>query len=222
MPATLIYVDLETTGFSFRLDEIIEIGACVENGTVFNILIKPTTPISHKIQKLTHITNDMLKKYGKTPYEACMLFTNYLNKFENVILVGHNMYKFDMPFILNLFRKFGIIDVLPFNGIIDTLLLMRKIKVLKKNSLGHVYTHIFNKPIHNAHRAHYDALAVQAIVESPWFQKKFPLFLQNVIRRNEMFDNYWERFLRLNHHIKYQKYCPICKGSISAFFVHYH
>ena len=63
---TFVVFDIETTGFSNTNDKITEIGAVkIENFKVvdkFSELINPQKDISYKIQELTGITNDMVKR----------------------------------------------------------------------------------------------------------------------------------------------------------------
>ena len=57
-------IDIETTGLSFKNDEIIEISALkIRNNSIsgeFSSLIKPETSISERISLITGITPEML------------------------------------------------------------------------------------------------------------------------------------------------------------------
>lgn len=74
-------VDIETTGLSKYRDEIIEIGCVkVRNHLIvdeFNILIKPTRPISSYITSINGITNDMVKD-GCSIEEAMIQFYDFV------------------------------------------------------------------------------------------------------------------------------------------------
>mgnify|MGYP003594687214 CR=1 FL=1 len=64
-PDDYVIIDIETTGFSPRNCEIIEIGAVKVRDnkitSVFQMLIKPKNPISSYITNLTGITNPRVR-----------------------------------------------------------------------------------------------------------------------------------------------------------------
>lgn len=93
-----VIVDLETTGLSPLKNEIIEIGALkVENGEVvdtMDIFIKPKTPVSKFITRLTGITNEMLED-GYDITEGMEKFVDFTKGYT---LMAHNA-RFDMNFL---------------------------------------------------------------------------------------------------------------------------
>lgn len=74
-----IAIDFETTGLSPYSDRIIEVGAVIfENGTIvnrFESLINPGMSIPVAVQRVNHISNDMVKD---APNEASII-KNWLN-----------------------------------------------------------------------------------------------------------------------------------------------
>ncbi|MDO9493638.1 PolC-type DNA polymerase III [Acetobacterium sp.] len=90
-PDNYVIIDIETTGFSPRNCEIIEIGAVKVRDnkitSVFQMLIKPNNPISSYISNLTGITNHMLSdaKPVATVLDAFVSFTG------DNILIGHKV-----------------------------------------------------------------------------------------------------------------------------------
>lgn len=74
-----IAIDFETTGHSPYSDRIIEVGAVIfENGTIvnrFESLINPGMSIPVAVQRVNHISNDMVKD---APNEASII-KNWLN-----------------------------------------------------------------------------------------------------------------------------------------------
>jgi CRISPR-associated protein Cas2 len=98
-PQTYVVIDIETSGLSPKNDEIIEVGALLtENGAIvdsFDRLICPARPINDKIEKLTGITNAMLREKGGD-LETCMRdFRAFIG---DSIVVGHNV-RFDLDFM---------------------------------------------------------------------------------------------------------------------------
>lgn len=93
-----IVLDLETSGLSKYKNEIIEIAMLkVQNGQKvdrFERLVKPSEPITAKIQKLTGITNDMLA----TAPSFDSIADDVVSFIGNDILVAHNA-KFDIGFL---------------------------------------------------------------------------------------------------------------------------
>lgn len=90
-PDNYVVIDIETTGFSPRNCEIIEIGAVKVRDnkivSVFQMLIKPRNPISSYISKLTGITNNMLIDANPiaTVLDAFVSFAG------DHILIGHKV-----------------------------------------------------------------------------------------------------------------------------------
>lgn len=106
-PTDYTVVDIETTGFSRQLDEIIEISALkVRNDKIvgkFSTLIKPSCRVSRFITDLTGINNSMLL-YAPKIYQVLPKFKRFVG---DDILLGHNI-KFDIGFIsANYYKYFG-------------------------------------------------------------------------------------------------------------------
>ena len=97
-PASLSFVDVETTGTSFSRDRVIEIGILrVENGQLvsqFSSLIDPQTYISPFITEITGITSLELEK-APTFYS---LKNRIFSLLEGSVLVAHNA-RFDYGFL---------------------------------------------------------------------------------------------------------------------------
>jgi len=107
--------DIETTGFSPKVNKIIEIGAVkVENGEIvdkYSVFINPEVPIPFDITELTSITDDMVM--GERTVDAVL--PEFFEFCKDCVMVAHNA-DFDMSFIienakqLNLPYEFTYVD----------------------------------------------------------------------------------------------------------------
>ncbi|AFA48562.1 3'-5' exonuclease [Acetobacterium woodii] len=90
-PSDYVIIDIETTGFNSKSDEIIEIGAVkVTNNkisSIFQSLAQPRNPISNYISNLTGISNDMLAKTNP----ITMVLDSFLSFVGDHVLIGHNI-----------------------------------------------------------------------------------------------------------------------------------
>lgn len=119
-----VIFDLETTGISPNYDEVIEISALkVKGGEVvdeFNTLVNPGRKIPFGAMKVNGITNAMV---AEAPAFSHVL-AEFLDFAEGLVLVGHNIARFDMKFIWrDAEQYFGEI---PQNNYVDTLQVARK------------------------------------------------------------------------------------------------
>lgn len=107
-PSSFIVLDIETSGLDFESSEIIEVGALkVQEGRTiaeYNALIRPKKEITPFIEKLTGISNELLKKEGQELSSILAEFQKFLGK---EILLGHNI-NFDISFLNNSLEKAGI------------------------------------------------------------------------------------------------------------------
>ncbi len=152
---TYVVVDLETTGGMLPYHRITEIGAVkIRGGEVidrYQTLVNPKKRISEEIQKLTNITNEMVKD--------APLFKDVAAAFEeftkDAIFVAHNV-QFDYGFLQSEYGRLEERFVRPF---LCTKILMRKyFPDLESYSLANLTSH-FKVPLINHHRAMCDAEA---------------------------------------------------------------
>ena len=101
--------DLETTGLHPASCQIIEIGWCVvrgkEPGPVRSLLVLCDGGVPHEIETLTGISSAVLEHEGIPLAEALGIF---LAETRGLPLVGHNVLRFDMPFLEAACRKAGL------------------------------------------------------------------------------------------------------------------
>lgn len=110
-PVTIVFYDLETTGFNPYHDNIIEIGAvkCVNNKIIkFNKLISIDKCLPTKISEITNILDSDLK--GQPKIDIVLKdFIDFINEDGNdIYLIAHNNDSFDRLFLENAFSKCNI------------------------------------------------------------------------------------------------------------------
>ncbi len=160
--ASYVVFDFETTGLSARYEKIIEFGAVkIERGSVskrIDILINPEKPIPEKIQKITNITESMIKD-APTIKEAMPKILEFIG---DSILVTHNA-NFDIAFLNEALISLGQEEI-P-NGVVDTLALSQyTFPESRSHRLGALCRHldvIYDEE--SAHRADYDAFVLSEV-----------------------------------------------------------
>ena len=130
VPADYTIVDVETTGYDQRYDNIIEVGCIKYRGgqetARYNTLIKPPKNsggnyVDGYIESLTGITNEMLSSAPTFDNVAKALW----HFIEGDLLVGHNV-NFDINFLYDTFSSFNSTWVLG-NDFVDTLRIARRV-----------------------------------------------------------------------------------------------
>lgn len=124
IPKNYTVIDLETTGFSTRYNDIIEIGCIkIRDGKIidkYQTLIKPPDPIPYLIECMTGIKNEMVAD-APSFSEIAQSVWDFL---KDEIIVGHNV-SFDVNFLYDNF--FNTFNKKFQNDWVDTLRLSRKI-----------------------------------------------------------------------------------------------
>ena len=158
-----VIFDLETTGISPNYDEVIEISALkVKGGEVvdeFNTLVNPGRKIPFGATKVNGITNAMV---AEAPAFSHVL-AEFLDFAEDLVLVGHNIARFDMKFIWrDAEQYFGEI---PQNNYVDTLQVARKhLPKMEHHRLADLAEH-YGISSEGAHRALNDCYMNQKVYE---------------------------------------------------------
>ncbi len=134
-----VVFDIETTGFSGKYAEIIEIGAVKisKNSVVdrFSEFIKPTKDIPYHITELTAISNDMVSE-ARSVEEVLPDFIEFC---KGSVLVAHNA-TFDVGFIRKKAEDLGILADFCY---VDTLALSRRLLTsIKRHKLDKVAKHL--------------------------------------------------------------------------------
>ena len=154
-----VVFDLETTGFSAEVDQIIEIGAVkIKDGQItdrFSSFVNPKVPISFRIENLTGISDSMVMD---APVIEEIL-PKFLDFCKGAVLVAHNA-EFDTSFITNKAEKMGIKTYYTY---IDTVLLGQfAVPHLSNYKLDTLAKHL-KVSLENHHRAVDDAQATADI-----------------------------------------------------------
>lgn len=154
-------VDVETTGGSFKLDKVIEIGIVLIDGdkisNQFQSLIHPERSIPYQITALTGINNQMIENAPRF-YEIAK---HIVELTQDRIFVAHNA-RFDYNFLKAEFEELGFVFT---RKILDTVKLSRlAFPGYKSYSLSSLIQ-IFNIQINDRHRALDDALATAEIFQ---------------------------------------------------------
>lgn len=125
----IIVLDTETTGFSPRREEIIELAMLHVSRTgetrEFDkfIRLSPGRSIPPKIVELTGITGAMLENEGVSKEEACTALADMLS-LERPLLVAYNA-QFDLGFLYYFLNGFGKAGVLKNVRMLDALTVYR-------------------------------------------------------------------------------------------------
>lgn len=125
----IVFIDLETTGFSRQYNDIIEVAAILyDQGTrkaldTFHEYIKPVKSIPYKITEITGI-DDYKVRDARSEVEVLRDFFEWLHLHGPSAIVGHNYKSFDHTFLKAKAEKYKI--AYPAIEIIDTLQEARK------------------------------------------------------------------------------------------------
>ncbi|MEW6556182.1 MAG: single-stranded-DNA-specific exonuclease RecJ [Elusimicrobiota bacterium] len=174
----IVVLDIETTGLSPLMDEIVEIGAVkirnfVQIGT-FSTLVKPHSHIPKSISAIHGITDEDCKDAPDIT-EVIKKFLVFLG---DAIIVAHNA-NFDTAFLYLAARK--IKEEIP-NEVIDTLEISRALFPFRSHGLDALAKDL-DVEIKNYHRALSDAIVTAEIFEHLVLmqEKKQQRFIENYI-----------------------------------------
>ncbi|MDR7870349.1 MAG: exonuclease domain-containing protein [Tissierellaceae bacterium] len=227
IPSNYTVVDIETTGFDPRYDEIIEVGALkIREGKIidqFESLIQPDGYylydddgnesfyyVDEFITELTGITNEMLSK-APTLEKVLPRFIEFIN---DDILLGHNVH-FDINFLYDVLMEH--LDYKLSNDMVDLLRLSRKVFPDFKNHKLETISINLGVDNSNAHRSLRDCeityqcfsklsehLKANNIIIEDLFKRKYSsgsgkhLDLRTIEAENEDFDE---------EHLLFNAYC---------------
>lgn len=154
-PNGIIALDLETTGLSPTLDEIIEISAikiCPNESDIFETFLNPNIPIPKHTTDIHKITDEMVKDAP----QINEILPQFLDFVGLLPIVAHNA-KFDLGFIAISAQKLKL-NLNKSPVFCSCKLARTKIKETKNHKLKTLVDY-FNIPLVNHHRASDDAYA---------------------------------------------------------------
>lgn len=156
-----VVFDLETTGLDPELCEITEVGAVkIENGEIterFSSFAKPKFPIPEEVERLTHITNDMV---ANAPKIEDVVYDFY-DWSRGAIISGYNIIGFDMKFLRKVADRLNLnFD----NEVIDTFIVARQSNIKTSNYKLGTVVKALGLTLTDAHRAYNDAYATAQVL----------------------------------------------------------
>ena len=185
----IVFFDTETTGLDPEKDQIIELAAALvtENGIELKIDAFCKLPegekIPEKIVELTHITDDMLADKGIDYREACRSFCNMLHSDSEVLLVAHNI-QFDLLFILEMFKRCGMVPKAPKLRALDSLTVYKDRAAYPHKLANAILTYKLEGKVQNSHRAIDDVAALFEVCKAMDAERSDLLSYVNVFGYN--------------------------------------
>ena len=192
-----VYFDLEATGLNCWHEFIFQIGACVfskENDAdltcpTFEEYAKPPKAICEVVEKITHISNDMVKDAAPVR-EVILNFFQWIDLcrketgISQVSLLAYNGKGYDFCLLFSEARrsmlnielllsssnvKFLVDPLIYCRKHVDDLKLLRRDNGSARRTLGCVHQALLGCVISDAHTAKADACALQAVCAHPEF-----------------------------------------------------
>ena len=158
-----VYFDLETTGLDTRRDEIVEIFCVRIEGKLISTAkwrIKPKMAIPTQVIKIHGITDRHVKDCPSFEIVA-----DEIGRFmRGSVLIGYNIERFDLPMLINHFKRAQIMFPECIPGFIDTYQLIKEITG-RSFKLTNASKEILNKEHDYAHLAEYDVYRTIELTE---------------------------------------------------------
>lgn len=166
----ILFLDIETTGFSRQWEYILELAAEVWDETSkqvvdsFHEYIKPGKSIPLKITELTGITNEQVRNC-RSEFDVLTDFCEFVAMSDITKIVGHNCKAFDLSFIREKCAKYKLGWNEDGVEIIDTLAMARNL-----NKSGKISTENCQQPtlaayFHIDYEAHSAINDVEALIK---------------------------------------------------------
>lgn len=175
----LFLFDVETTGLSKDVNEIIELGGILlknngegkfESENEIDVFIQNDEPIPPFITDLTSITDDMCED-GLTKQEFFELLKPIFNDHSKTLIIAYNA-PFDMGFIKSFMDKMSKGHIVT-NDVLDLLEVAKNRTGLRKgNKLCDMLTRYNIVEFENSHRAIDDVKATLAVMRAMYKEKK--------------------------------------------------
>lgn len=167
---TVVVLDLETTGLSFRQDQVIELGAVRWDGGEVTeevedlIRLEPGTNLPRKITELTGITGQMLSAQGVSK-EAAAEDLHRLLAGEDRLVVTYNA-QFDLNFLYYFLKRYGDPAWLRGVRMLDALTVYRDRRPYPHRLENAIAAYHLEEAAVNSHRAVDDAKAAALVLQA--------------------------------------------------------
>jgi len=158
--ARVVVFDLETTGLTIGLDEIVEIAAARPDGETFHAYLKPSQPVGPS-EHVHHLSDAFLAANGEEPREAVERFRAFC---DGCVLAGHNVPLFDVPMLESVCPRLGLAPW-PRMPVFDTLDLTRRYYRFPRYTLGEICTRLGLQSV-PTHRADADVAATLELLSA--------------------------------------------------------
>ena len=167
-----VMFDLETGGLDYRTSDILQISAVCGTDT-FNIYVSPERSSidqgASKVNKLTivqgtlHYKGDAVNSINIK--EALENFIDFLENVHKPVLVGHNIKKFDVPFIGFYLKRYSLWErfLAAVVGFVDTWILFKQVYPFRPSYKQVDLVEHFLHESYDAHNALEDVKALQKL-----------------------------------------------------------
>lgn len=214
-------LDTETTGLVIGVDRILEMYFIQEDKDMkilgdFHCFFNPGMPIPEGATKVNGLTNEKLKDCKSFGEMAQQIY----NMISGTTLVGHNIWRFDLPLLLAEFKRCGV-EVKEDFKVIDTQEVFRR---TYSSRLSNVYKIYEGVEMTNAHSAEGDVIAASAIWHKQMERKEVPHsgeeFMKQFLGMSKMadpdgkfkYDEHGNLFVNFGNKWKGQKIQNVEKG----------
>ena len=163
----LIFVDFETTGLDVEFDRIVEFTTLkvYPDGAneIKSEMLNPIIPIPLAATRIHGISNQDVKDkptfsgYAKSLYDF----------FNGCDIAGYNVKKFDVPLMINEFKRMAIDFDIGLHNIVDSMLIFHALEPLERpRDLSAAYKKYCGKELIGAHSSKVDVEATMEILDA--------------------------------------------------------
>lgn len=144
LPCDYLVLDIETTGFSSVSNRVVSVGLCavkdccicndIHSGNYANVVLKWPEEVFTGCEKaiaVHGIDYEMSQRVGVEPRQAMAMVSEAIEwaRAEGLFIVGHNLQKFDAPFLAMEFGRAGLGTRIESREILDTAALCKAMQL---------------------------------------------------------------------------------------------